>query len=142
MKIPARVKKLTGFAAMFVSCIMLIAAESTRPTVIRYVDGSVTLIGFDPSGKELVKKLEWKEIQKTPIPGEAASFRKEISLAGFSDGSQRSLIKSLNGHGYYATGLAAKNSGLRQTYQAYDQRDNPIGKAETNSESGEENRIQ
>lgn len=83
------------------------AAQPTLPTAIKYIDGSVTLIGFDPAEKERVVKIRWEDIKNAkPIPGEPKTFRKEIDLSGFSEASQKNLVVAVNKHGYFATGLS------------------------------------
>lgn len=113
----------------------LCANQATLPTAIRYIDGSVTLIGFDPSGKERTVKIAWEDLKHAKlIPGEPKVFRKEIDLSGFSDSSQKSLVAAVNKHGYFAIGLSAKNAVEKQTYDVFEFANNahtPIGKAST-----------
>lgn len=111
------------------------AAQPALPTAIKYVDGSVTLIGFDPSEKERVVIIAWDDLKSAkPIPGGSKAYRKEIDLSGFSDSSQKSLIAAVNKHGFFATGLSAKNAAEKQTYDVFEFANNahtPIGKAHT-----------
>lgn len=110
-------------------------AQPALPTAIKYIDGSVTLIGLDPAEKERVVKIRWEDIKNAkPIPGEPKAFQKEIDLSGFSDSSQKSLIVAVNKHGFFATGLSAKNAKEKQTYDVFEFASNahtPIGKAHT-----------
>jgi hypothetical protein len=114
---------------------LLRAAEPTLPTAIKYIDGAITLIGFDPTDKERVVKLRWADVKDAkPIPGEPKSFRKEIDLTGFSDASQRSMIAAVNRHGFFAVGLSPKNAGEKQTYDVFETANaphTPVGKANT-----------
>lgn len=51
--------------ALCVSAVVVppLSAESTLPTAIKYLDGSVTLIGFDPTGKERTVKIAWDDLK-------------------------------------------------------------------------------
>ncbi len=105
--------------AFAVTCVA--TAQSPLPTANKYIDGTVTLIGFDSADKERVVKIAWEDLRNAkPIPGGPKAFREEIDLSGFSDSSQRSLIAAVNKHGYFAAGLSAKHTWHKQTYDVFE----------------------
>jgi hypothetical protein len=133
MNLRARIWTVVLLAATLILTATASGAEKTIPTAIKYIDGSVTLLGFDPEGKELVRKVKFEEIKKVQVPGDVSAFRKEIDLTGFSDSSQRSLARSVNRHGYFAIGLSEKNGELDQGYNIYERHDDftVVGRAES-----------
>ncbi len=119
------------FASILINCGVAYSQgdPAVVPTAIKLIDGSVTLIGMGLDGKTIILKLGYDQINKKPIPGEPSLLRKEIDLSKYNGATQSRLTEVINDFGYFAVGLDAKNSKLKQKYHVFDSRDNKIGEA-------------
>ncbi len=91
-------------------------------TVIRLADGSLRIAG----GRAAPRKIEYDALHRVADPMNPSLLRIEIDIKDVAPEAQARLVTALNTFGYFATGMASQNAGVKQRYWLFDKRGTKI----------------